>query len=109
MTIIRASMLTHYRVCARGMCFWSTCSCDTFGKLLLSTCRVLYKNLHLQRNQAKHAWTEQHQVDWPTVTVLSNPTNHTSRLVKEALTIRNTANTLNTDTGTLPTEYDNLC
>ena len=34
---------------------------------------------------AEHAWTEQHQVDWSNVTVLSNPTDHTTRLVEEAL------------------------
>ena len=58
---------------------------------------------------AEHAWTSQHPVDWDSIQVISNPSNLTTRLVEEALTIRSTANTLNRDTGTLPPEYDNLC
>ena len=58
---------------------------------------------------AEHAWTEQHPVDWSNVKVLSNPSDHTTRLVEEALAIRSTTNVLNRDTGTLPSEYDNLC
>jgi len=57
---------------------------------------------------AEHVWTEQHQVDWSNVAVVSNPRDHTTRLVEEALTIRSTTNILNRDTGFLPSGYDGL-
>jgi len=43
--------------------------------------------------------------------VVSNPRDHTTRLVEEALTIRprSTTNVLNRDTGFLPSGYDGLC
>jgi len=43
------------------------------------------------------------------VAVVSNPRDHTTRLVEEALTIRSTTNVLSRDTSILPSEYDNLC
>ena len=58
---------------------------------------------------AEHAWHHEHPVDWTKVEVLSNPRDCTTRLVEEALAIRSTTHTLNRDTGTLPSEYDNLC
>ena len=58
---------------------------------------------------AEHAWTEQHQVDWSNVAVVSNPRDFTTRLAEEALTIRSTTNTLNRDNGILPSGYDGLC
>ena len=58
---------------------------------------------------AEHVWTEEHQVDWSNVVVVSNPRDHTTRLVEEALTIRSTTNVLNRDTGFLPSGYDGLC
>ena len=33
----------------------------------------------------EHVWTEEHQVDWSNV-VVSNPGDHTTRLIEEALT-----------------------
>ena len=57
---------------------------------------------------AEHAWTMEHPVDWDNVQVLSNPRDFTTRLVEEAIAIRNTSNTLNRDKGALPPEYDNL-
>ena len=47
--------------------------------------------------------------DYPQKLSHCNPTNHTTRLSEEASTTRSTANILNNDTSTLPTEYDNLC
>ena len=35
---------------------------------------------------AEHVWTEQHQVDWSNVVVVSNPRDHTIRLIEETLT-----------------------
>ena len=58
---------------------------------------------------AEHVWTEQHQVDWSNVIVVSNPRDYTTRLVEEALTIRSMTNVLNGDTGFLPSGYDGLC
>ena len=57
---------------------------------------------------AEHVWTEEHQVDWSNVVVVSNPRDLTTRLVEEALTIRSTTNVLNRDTGFLPSGYDGL-
>jgi len=31
---------------------------------------------------AEHVWTEEHQVDWSNVAVVSNPRDHTTRLVE---------------------------
>ena len=58
---------------------------------------------------AEHVWSEEHQADWSNVVVVSNPRDHTNRLVEEALTIRSTTNVLNGDTGFLPSGYDGLC
>ena len=55
---------------------------------------------------AEHALTNQHPVDWDNIQLISSPSNLTTRLVEEALTIRSTTNTLNRDTGTLPPEYN---
>ena len=49
------------------------------------------------------------QVDLSNVAVVSNPRDHTTRLVEEALTVRSTTNVLNRDTGFLPSGYDGLC
>jgi len=43
---------------------------------------------------AEHVWTEQRQVNWSNVVVVSNPRDHTIRLVEEALIIRSTTNVL---------------
>ena len=48
-------------------------------------------------------------MDCSNVVVVSNPRDHTTRLVEEALTIRSTKNVLNRDTGFLPSRYDGLC
>ena len=60
---------------------------------------------------AEHVWTEEHQVDWSNVAVVSNPGDHTTRLVEEAWTIRSTTtvHVLNRDTDFLPSWYDGLC
>ena len=47
-------------------------------------------------------------MDWSNVVVVSNPSDHTTRLVEEALTIRSTTDVLNRDTGFLPSGYDGL-
>ena len=57
---------------------------------------------------AEHAWNCEHPVDWSSIEVLANPRDYTSRIVEEAVSIRTTKNTLNRDSGALPTEYDNL-
>ena len=57
---------------------------------------------------AEHAWTAGHPVDWENASVLSNCPEFHSRIVKEAVMIRTTSCILNRDTGTLPSEYDNL-
>ena len=57
---------------------------------------------------AEHAWNHSHPVNWSNVEILSNPRDTVTRLVEEAVAIRKTKGTLNRDTSTLPTEYDNL-
>ena len=56
---------------------------------------------------AEHAWTCDHAVDWTNVKVLSNPRDYTTRMLEEAVFIRQTRDTLNRDCGTLPAEYEN--
>ena len=55
---------------------------------------------------AEHAWSAGHPVDWEKTCVVSNCSDLHSRLVHEAFFIRSTKNTLNRDTGTLPSIYD---
>ena len=57
---------------------------------------------------AEHAWTCDHPVDWSNVKVLSNPRDYTTRMLEEAVFIRQTRDTLNRDCGSLPAEYENL-
>ena len=58
---------------------------------------------------AEHVRTEEHQVDWLNVVVVSSPRDHTTRLAEEALTIKSTTNVLNRDTGFLLSGYHGLC
>ena len=57
---------------------------------------------------AEHAWTCDHAVDWSNVKVLSNPRDYTTRMLEEAVFIRQTRDNLNRDCGSLPAEYENL-
>ena len=57
---------------------------------------------------AEHAWTCDHAIDWSNVKVLSNPRDYTTRMLEEAVFIRQTSDTLNRDCGSLPAEYENL-
>ena len=57
---------------------------------------------------AEHMWNMDHPIDWENVEVLSNPPDDMARITSEALLIRTTPDTLNRDSGTLPTEYENL-
>ena len=55
---------------------------------------------------AEHAWSASHSVAWENTRILSNCTD--SSLIKEAILIRKTLHTLNRETGSLPSVYDNL-
>ena len=57
---------------------------------------------------AEHAWTCDHAIDWTSVKVLSNPRDYSTRMLDEAVFIRQTRDTLNRDCGTLPAEYEKL-
>ena len=57
---------------------------------------------------AEHARSASHPIAWENTRILSNCTDLHSRLIEEAILIRNTSHTLNRDTGSLPSVYDNL-
>ena len=56
---------------------------------------------------ADHAWSASHPIAWENTRTLSNHTDIHSRLIEEAILIRKTVHTLNRDTGSLPSVYDN--
>ena len=57
---------------------------------------------------AEHACTCDHAIDWSNVKVLSDPRDYTTRMLEEAVFIRQTRDTPNSDCRSLPAEYENL-
>ena len=97
-----------YRVCC------ASCSASYIGQTGRRLCQRVDEHRRAVKMAdfnssalAEHAWSTGHQVDWNAV-VLSNPRDATTRSIQEAISIRTTNNTLNRDSGALPSEYDNL-
>ena len=103
-----------------GLCFlgcWLLTSCGTMdgGSCSPNSSQCVYpfctQRFEADFNSsalAEHAWTCDHAVDWSNVKVLSNPRDYTTRMLEEAVFIRQTRDTLNRDCGSLPAEYENL-
>ena len=70
--------------------------------------RAVKQAHHTTSALSERAWSTGHPVDWDNVSVLNNCPDYYHRLICESFLIRSTAHTLNRDTGSLPTEYDNL-
>ena len=56
----------------------------------------------------EHAWSSSHSIAWENTRILSNHTDIHSKLIEGAILIRKTVHTLNRDTDSLPSVYDNL-
>ena len=78
----------------------------THGQVCMC-CYNIYMAIIISEYDTNESDTAFNQVDWNAV-VLSNPRDATTRSIQEAISIRTTNNTLNRDSGALPSEYDHL-
>ena len=59
-------------------------------------------------NVGEHAWSADHPMDWEKACVVSNCSDFHSRLVHEAFFIQSTKESLNRNTGTLPSICEDI-